>query len=834
MRTRRLLFLVGLLLCAAARGARAASAATIHLTLTLSDAPAAPDEALLAEGLADAARRACAGLCNVSAADVRIDLWDGAGAPAYVLTARLLVRDMSTAATILPNSAQVQPPHDIRWWLSTARSNRTLLNATATEVSSAHASDTGGGRPVQCGDGEQGLGEQCDDGNVAAGDGCSAACQLEAGFMCDHHWRDALAPEAAGTFLHAFPGNRTFALGAPAGGEACSGPTVCARGALWRPENWAGKYAADVALPPRGFYCGRFCATFPVPAGYAFDGNCELQDVNECNQGIAVCDYNAYCQNQEPVAGRGYTCQCDKTFFATAENGLGCAPAGVEIVVVVAGKKDYDGNENPLPDRAVMEALRLQFIDALMLEAYTTAAAPRAVLLESLLGHPVELVGVSAAPGFSGRALWELRVRIASMHANYPVISAGALLRDTARMRAVFDDAVGADRDAHALHTRHNCANDFARTCAASSDCLQGAACLPDVPDVTWGAVEGNHASSSIKVASTGFSLISVDYDSAESAWKARVRFDNTVPGVMNVLYLPHITPPVSATERATFRPDEFPCLPIGTGEFQQRRDDSLCCLATVAADYTTVADFAAYLADSSQALAQAMAAGAGACANGAPPPAGATKTLLDTGRDFVEGPFARMTRSHAARDPVATTGYQDIILYLAEEDMRNLGGIEASISGGYNLRFFVGMAHLRGLESTRLQASFSHVEITADVSLSYVFTSSSQTDYTFIRDVNVNLVQVKPRGGGSPLKFARVQLTVPVDVVASEVTGIIPVASARAASGYSLGSTPTAVYPCVVRVCACVRAGSRECVCARGCVCVILCVYTVGDMWYV
>jgi len=805
MRARRLLLCVGLL--CAAWVPRAAGSTTIHLTLSLriaasGETPYVLDEAALAEQLAEAARLACDGLCNVTAGDVRVDQWDASAAPVYVLAASIQVPDMSTASGILPSSATVQPPHDIRWWLSTALSNRTLLGASETAVTGAHSAAGAGARPVQCGDNVQAGAEQCDDGNTADGDGCSATCQFEPGFMCTHHWRDALAGGAPGTFLHVFAANASFALDAAAGAEACSGPAVCARGALWRPENWVAKYAAGVALPPRGFYCGKFCASFPAPVGYVFDDNCELADKNECSLGTAVCDYNAYCLNQEPApsnSGRGYSCQCDETFFATAVNGLGCTPAGVEIVVVVGGKKAFDSSEDPPPDRAVMEALRGAFIDALIADGYTTAAGSRAVLLESLLGYPVELVGISSAAGFAGRALWEMRVRISSMHANYAVISAGTLLRSAPRMRAIFDDAAGPDSDAHRLHSQRRCANDFARSCAAGSDCLQGAACLLDVPDVLWGAVEGSHAASSIRVASSGFSLVSVDYDSAESAWRARVRFDDTVPGVMNVLYLPHITPPVSATERATFRPDEFPCLPVGTGAFQQRRDDSLCCLATVAADYTTVNGFAAYLADSSLPLAQAMAAGAGACAGGRPPPANTSKALLDTARDFVAGPFARMTRSHAALDPVATRGYRDVLLYLAEEDMRNLGGIESTIDGGYNLRFFVGMAHLRGLESSRLHASFSHVEVTADVTQAYVFSSSAQTDYTFIRDVNVNLIEVKRRGGGPALKFARVQLTVPVSVVASEATGIIPAASARAASGYSLGSTPSPVYPCVV-----------------------------------
>jgi cysteine-rich repeat protein len=38
--------------------------------------------------------------------------------------------------------------------------------------------------PAQCGDGILQAGETCDDGNTVNGDGCSAACQVEAGYQC--------------------------------------------------------------------------------------------------------------------------------------------------------------------------------------------------------------------------------------------------------------------------------------------------------------------------------------------------------------------------------------------------------------------------------------------------------------------------------------------------------------------------------------------------------------------------------------------------------------------------------------------------------------------------
>src|SRR5215471_1312037 len=40
------------------------------------------------------------------------------------------------------------------------------------------------GNPMLCGNGMQDPGEQCDDGNKNAGDGCSAICQIPAGWSC--------------------------------------------------------------------------------------------------------------------------------------------------------------------------------------------------------------------------------------------------------------------------------------------------------------------------------------------------------------------------------------------------------------------------------------------------------------------------------------------------------------------------------------------------------------------------------------------------------------------------------------------------------------------------
>jgi len=73
----------------------------------------------------------------------------------------------------------------------------------------------------------------------------------------------------------------------------------------------------------------------------------------------------------------------------------------------------------------------------------------------------------------------------------------------------------------------------------------------------------------------------------------------------------------------------------------------------------------------------------------------------------------------------------------------------------GYRLRFFVGMAHIKPLESNRISVSFSQVEIKANITNSYVFSTQTSTDFTFIRDVSVQLREVKHDGSSNTTKFA-------------------------------------------------------------------------------
>jgi len=68
---------------------------------------------------------------------------------------------------------------------------------------------------------------------------------------------------------------------------------------------------------------------------------------------------------------------------------------------------------------------------------------------------------------------------------------------------------------------------------------------------------------------------MSVEYDIQQSAFKLRMRYDNTIPGVINIIFVSHMGEDQDPLLLPTFSSDEFPCLALGTGLFQNQRDNS-------------------------------------------------------------------------------------------------------------------------------------------------------------------------------------------------------------------------------------------------------------------
>jgi len=84
-------------------------------------------------------------------------------------------------------------------------------------------------------------------------------------------------------------------------------------------------------------------------------------------------------------------------------------------------------------------------------------------------------------------------------------------------------------------------------------------------------------------VDSSGLEVLSVEYDITQSAFSVRMRYNDEVPGVIDAVYLSHMGTNQNPLMLPTFRSDEFPCLPLGTGQFQNQRDNSgVCCLLCI------------------------------------------------------------------------------------------------------------------------------------------------------------------------------------------------------------------------------------------------------------
>lgn len=658
-----------------------------------------------------------------------------------------------------------------------------------TEVSSIVYPATTG-RPAACGDYDLQSNEECEDGNLNAGDGCDENCNLEAGYMCKYSIRAIENVSTPGVKYQWHP-NKTMTVLEEV--ESCRGEDICTQGAEWIPQDWQDLYTYGTQLPPAGVYCTLMCKMFPTPYGYKVNDNCQLVDVNECNEGTAACSTNALCINKLPsetATNLGYECRCDPNYFTTATGGLGCTMSGVEIQVVMAGQANFDDTMMDA-ERAQMAAVREAFIDLLIAQNYTTTT--REVLLEGVVDYDVELVSASGGTLYPGRALWNFKVRISSTQTNLQLISTGTLWRDNTLLETVLSDS-GQNVSMYLMHERQKCANDHQRDCTSDAECLDGATCLQSVPDISINILTSGGTEDAVEIGSSGMELISISYDVTKTAWTARLRYDNTVPNVMDVVFVSHVEPPVNAVEQATFNVAEFPCLPIGTGIFERRREDSVCCLSEVANLYTTVQDYNDYVEDTSLPLGESLAV-EGMCVDGSRPP-NATKNLVDTTRDFVEGSLARMSRSTATLDTVNSHGYKDIILFLAEEDMRQFGGIQTNVEGGFRLEFFVGMMHTRTLSSDALSTSFSKFKVTSEITQTYIFTTTGETEFSFIEDINVNLLQVKHND--IYLKFAKVQLTLPAGMTAPANGEYIPYASARASMGFSVESASSPVYPCL------------------------------------
>jgi len=192
----------------------------------------------------------------------------------------------------------------------------------------------------------------------------------------------------------------------------------------------------------------------------------------------------------------------------------------------------------------------------------------------------------------------------------------------------------------------------------------------------------------------------------------------------MDVLYLSRMATTPTGPQLATFNPESFPCLAFGPTGLQQYRENTVCCFERFDALYTTVSGFGAFVDDPAQKMRNEIARQR-ACRGIDSPPSNTSRALLSGVPDFVAGPLANMPRSHASIDPSPTRGYRDVNLFLAREDVERTVAVDTLLPAGKNLRFFVGMAHVKHTgASNRLSVAKSQVDISTDITDTYTYTT--------------------------------------------------------------------------------------------------------------
>jgi fibro-slime domain-containing protein len=204
-----------------------------------------------------------------------------------------------------------------------------------------------------CGDSTVNSGEQCDDGNTDANDGCSATCQVEAGYVCGTVGQPCEHIEYCGDgFLkgdgseQCDDGNRSPLDGCngscvilpnficPDPGQPCQSTIVCGDGQI------TGNERCDDGNTTSGDGCSSSC--LPEP-GYSCTGGgsspvagpCQPVLVERCGDGVLAA--TEFCDDNDNADGDGCSATC------TIESGWDC-PGGKNCVRVGSCGDGVRGN----------------------------------------------------------------------------------------------------------------------------------------------------------------------------------------------------------------------------------------------------------------------------------------------------------------------------------------------------------------------------------------------------------------------------------------------------------------------------------------------------------
>jgi len=390
--------------------------------------------------------------------------------------------------------------------------------------------------------------------------------------------------------------------------EACTGDMLCRHGQdVWQSELWDPLYTQEFSIPhpspasgnyaspPSGVYCADFCTdTFVPPRYYEFVHSCQPSPINECLRGTSNCHADAFCI--EPPGGVGFECQCDERFFVTGARGTGCIHSGIQLVFNMvgtvlggAGALDYEQNF------ANMVQARLDILSFFVDNHYVKTKSPSAttptegqllegeeararqelvdLLLEGVFLHNIEMIQAAitdASSSFQGRSLWRVTVRFPSDHIDISTFVSTTIFTQAAVWESILNSSTQ-----YSIHTGSRCANDMQRGCAGSEGCVDGDVCVAGYPEIDMQILSTGGAASPIQVEASGLEIKSVQFDEVHASFKIRVRFNDAIANVMNVLYVSRVSNPLTAESIGTFNPEDFPCQPAGEGPLRQLFDST-------------------------------------------------------------------------------------------------------------------------------------------------------------------------------------------------------------------------------------------------------------------
>jgi len=485
----------------------------------------------------EAVQEACGETCNISRADVSVNLQHRNESFLLVAGVQERVFHMNILLKVQENS-NLQ-----RIQMSSLFSITSELEQRATQTSFRIVLFSvlffpDNSRKAVCGDGKLGNGEMCDDANDQSNDGCSSACTLEEGYMCYSSVR-LMGPDTPHTDTYRVqwdvnttitPSHKTLRILNET--QSCLSNDICKYDTPWQPLLWSSIYHsvhntteffnnmdATMVLPPAGYYCNKFCEdTFVPPSGFEFSKSCQPRPIDECIRGLTTCHENAYCL--EPPDGIGYSCRCDENNFVLAAAGSKCSESGVEIVVNVTGRVNSQAFTRPEMLLEIEQA-RLHLINAILQMNLVSDESTPGLLIEGVVDYPLEIIqnDIVEQGVFQGRSLWRIILRIPSQHVNMQLLSNSNLFRDYLVLAAVFPDD-----STCLLHSVQQCDNDRRRNCAQDSDCLNQGKCDLRAPDVSMRILSAGGSTAPLQISSSGSSIMSTDYDVQNSAFNIRLR----------------------------------------------------------------------------------------------------------------------------------------------------------------------------------------------------------------------------------------------------------------------------------------------------------------------